>query len=76
MPKLFRRNILARCLVILLVLIAAVSTLPAGEPNSLHSPTVKATVIPYDLIASPHHFFTRTRWNRTFKLIRGYPIPD
>jgi signal peptidase I len=22
------------------------------------------------------HFFTKTRWNRTFKLIRGYPFPD
>ena len=20
------------------------------------------------------HFFTKTRWNRTFKLIRGYPL--
>jgi signal peptidase I len=20
------------------------------------------------------HFFTRTRWDRTFKLIRGYPV--
>ena len=22
------------------------------------------------------HFFTKTRWKRTFNLIRGYPIPD
>jgi signal peptidase I len=20
------------------------------------------------------HFFTKTRWNRTFKLIHGYPV--
>ncbi len=46
---------------------------------SFDAPTealVNSSISPSHLLDIATHFFTKTRWNRTFMLIRGYPIPN
>ena len=80
-----RRNFIAKWSIPLLVLVIAGIfivrgfAIPRGSVPAVH----KSFDAPMASYAGPgldhvldlaQNFFTRTRWNRTFKLIRGYPI--
>ena len=58
-----RENIIAKPLIIFWSFDAPTAELSNQNPLS-----------PAHLVDLAEHFFTRTRWSRTFKLIRGYPL--